>query len=120
MGGEVSDYRAFEPLLKIAPAKPKLFLVDRGYDSDSDHVRQTLLLHGTLPVIPSRKNRKKKILHDRQAYKERNHIERMLNRLKQFRRIATRYDKTAKSFSTFLNIAAIKIWLPTFVNRSYS
>ncbi|MFZ1431306.1 MAG: IS5/IS1182 family transposase, partial [Geminicoccaceae bacterium] len=40
------------------------------------------------------------------------------NRLKQFRRIATRYDKTASSFLAFLNLAAAKLWLPTFVNRA--
>ncbi|MDX0409015.1 transposase, partial [Sinorhizobium medicae] len=45
-----------------------------------------------------------------------NRIERMFNRLKQFRRIATRYDKTRKSFSAFLALAAAKIWLPYFVN----
>ncbi|MEA4837254.1 MAG: transposase, partial [Rhodospirillaceae bacterium] len=45
-------------------------------------------------------------------------IERMFNRLKQFRRIATRYDKTAKSFLGFLHLAAAKLWLPAFVNRT--
>ena len=42
----------------------------------------------------------------------------MFNRLKQFRRIATRYDKTAKSFLAFLNIAAVRLWLPSFVNMT--
>nr|WP_244544572.1 transposase [Cohaesibacter marisflavi] len=49
------------------------------------------------------------------AYRQRNRIERMFNRLKQFRRIATRYDKTAISFMGFLCLAAVKLWLPSFV-----
>ncbi len=51
------------------------------------------------------------------AYKDRNRVERMLNRLKQFRRIATRYDKTAVSFLGFLDLAATKLWMSTYVNR---
>lgn len=52
------------------------------------------------------------------AYKDRNHIERMFNRLKQFRRIATRFDKTKTSFAAFLALAAAKLWLPNFINRT--
>uniref|UniRef100_UPI0035E44D70 transposase n=1 Tax=Mesorhizobium zhangyense TaxID=1776730 RepID=UPI0035E44D70 len=55
---------------------------------------------------------------DYRAYKNRNRIERMFNRIKQFRRIATRYDKTKTSFAAFLAIAAARIWLPYFVNRT--
>ncbi|WP_410001546.1 transposase [Rhizobium leguminosarum] len=51
---------------------------------------------------------------DFKVYKDRNRIERMFNRLKQFRRIATRYDKTRTSFEAFLSLAAAKIWLPHF------
>ncbi|WP_244616225.1 transposase [Rhizobium sp. RU20A] len=54
---------------------------------------------------------------DFRAYKDRNRIERMFNRLRQFRRVATRYDKTRKSFSAFLALAA-PISLPYFVNRA--
>jgi transposase len=63
-------------------------------------------------------NRKEPIACDFKSYKDRNRIERMFNRLKQFRRVATRYDKTSKSFKAFLNLAAAKLWLPTFVNRA--
>nr|WP_281032823.1 transposase [Phyllobacterium myrsinacearum] len=52
------------------------------------------------------------------AYKDRNRIERMFNRLKQFRRIATRFDKTKTSFAAFLALAAAKLWLPNFINRT--
>jgi len=91
-------------------------LADKGYDSDD--VRTGLLLKGILPVIPPKANRKVPIACDFRAYKDRNRVERMFNRLKQFRRIATRYDKTAVSFLGFLALAAAKLWLPTYVNRS--
>lgn len=67
-------------------------------------------------MIPPRSNRSEPIPCDFRCYKDRNRIERMFNRLQQFRRIATRYDKTAKSFLGFLHLAAAKLWLPAFVN----
>ena len=91
-------------------------LADRGYDSDE--VRAALLMKGILPVIPPKANRKEPIACDFRAYRDRNRVERMFNKLKQFRRIATRYDKTAVSFLGFLAIAAAKLWLPTYVNRA--
>jgi transposase len=95
---------------------PRAMLADKGYDSDE--VRSALLLRGILPVIPPKANRKEQIACDFRAYKDRNRIERMFNKLKQFRRIATRYDKTALSFLSFLNLAAARLWLPSFVNRA--
>lgn len=91
-------------------------LADKGYDSDD--VRSSLLLKGIVPVIPPKANRKEPIACDFRAYKDRNRVERMFNKLKQFRRIATRYDKTALSFLGFLALAAAKLWIPTYVNRS--
>ena len=91
-------------------------LADKGYDSDE--VRSALLMKGILPVIPPKANRKEPIACDFRAYRDRNRVERMFNKLKQFRRIATRYDKTAVSFLGFLAIAAAKLWLPTYVNRA--
>ena len=96
--------------------KPRLFLADKGYDGDA--VRQSLLLVGISPVIPPKSNRREPIPCDFGAYKDRNRIERMFNKVKQFRRIATRYDKTKASFAAFLNLAAARIWLRDFVNRS--
>ncbi|WP_264873577.1 transposase [Saccharibacter floricola] len=97
-------------------APPRRFLADKGYDSDN--IRETLFFQAVLPVIPPRSNRKKSIPYDIHVYRDRNHSERMFNTLKQFRRIATRYDKTRKSFLAFLNIAAMKIWIPAFVNKT--
>ncbi|WP_215747491.1 transposase [Gluconobacter sp. P1C6_b] len=53
---------------------------------------------------------------DWRRYRDRNRIERMFNHLKQMRRSATRYDKTALSFMSFLNIAAARLWINSFVN----
>jgi len=74
-------------------------LADRGHDSDC--LRQALLIQRILPFIPSRIGRKAHQQTDRQRYQDRNRIERMFNRLRQMRRIATRYDKTALSFHEF-------------------
>ena len=114
-GGEASDYRAVEDLLELPVAKPKAVLADKGYDSDD--VRSSLLLKGVLPIIPPKANRKQPIPCDFVAYRDRNRVERMFNRLKQFRRIATRYDKTALSFLGFLSLAAARIWLPSFCTK---
>lgn len=91
-------------------------LADRGYDSDD--VRSALLLRGIVPVNPPRSNRKHAIDCDFRAYRDRNRVARLFNSIKQFRRIATRYDKTALSFLSFPNIAAARIWLPSYVNRT--
>jgi len=67
---------------------------------------------GIKPVIPGRSNRKKRIHHGKQAYKDRNVIERCYCRLKDFRRIATRYDKLARNyFSALCPVAAVAFWL---------
>ena len=63
------------------------------------------------PVLPPKANRKNPPAYDFQAYKDRNRIERMFNRLKQFRRVATRYDKTARNFLAAIHLAAVAIWL---------
>ncbi|GES53734.1 hypothetical protein Rhsp01_63500 [Rhizobium sp. NBRC 114257] len=94
-------------------AKPRLFLADKGYDSD--FLREELLIHGIRPVIPPKANRKNPPACDFLVYKDRNRIERLFNKLKQFRRVATRYDKTARWFAAFLALAAVRVWLPSFI-----
>ena len=91
-------------------------LADKGFDGDD--VRSSLLLRGISPVIPPKANRVDPPSCDFRAYKDRNRIERMFSRLKQFRRIATRYDKTKLSYAGFLALAAAQIWLPAFVNAA--
>ena len=80
---------------------------------DSDDIRNDLADRGIEPVIPPRSNRKTPIEYDREAYKRRNLIERCVNRLKQFRRIATRYEKTARAYLSMLCIAAARLWIKT-------
>ena len=87
----------------------KVLLADRGYDSD--HIRETLEEKGAAPVIPTRRNRKVQIPVDGHIYALRNRIERCFNKLKHFRRIATRYDRRAIHYLAFIHLAAIMIWL---------
>lgn len=94
--------------------KPKAMLADKGYGSDA--FRESLLLRGILRVIPPPLNRKVPKHLNYRRYKDRNRIERMFGILKQQRRIATRYDKTALSFASFLNLAAARLWMKSFVN----
>lgn len=95
--------------------RPKAILADRGYDSDA--IREDAWFHGTNPVIPTKRNRKVQRPVDPMLYAMRNRIERFFNKLKNARRVATRYDKTADSFLAFVQLASIKIWL-RFVNRT--
>jgi len=83
-------------------------LGDKAYDSNS--LRESLGKDGIKPVIPGRSNRKKRIRHDKQAYKDRNVIERCYCRLKDFRRIATRYDKLARNYFSAL-VVPVAFWL---------
>lgn len=84
-------------------------LADKGYDAD--YIIEATRGMRSLAVIPPKSNRKIQREYDVDLYKERNNVERMFNKLKQFRRIATRYDKTALSFFAFLCIAGIYLWL---------
>lgn len=84
-------------------------LGDRGYDCDA--FRATLRARGTMPVIPGKKNRRVPVEYDKYIYKERNLVERFFNRIKHFRRIATRYDKTQAMFLGSLLLMSILFWI---------
>lgn len=84
-------------------------LADRAYDAD--RLMDAILDAGAEPVIPPRRHRKHQHAYDKALYKERNVIERFFNKLKQFRRVATRYDKLLNNFMGFVKIAAIAILL---------
>ncbi|WP_338085342.1 transposase [Gluconobacter cerinus] len=111
---QVSDDKATDALMMLPVPNPRAMLADRTYDSDC--FRQKLLIHRILPIIPSRNGRKAPQQTEWQRYRDRNRIERMFNRLKQMRRIATRYDKTALSFMSFLNLTAARFSIGSFVN----
>jgi transposase len=90
-GGEAHEVKGYEALIKLHDVAPDRLLGDKGYDSDA--IRDDLTKRGIEPVIPPRSNRKTPIEYDHEAYTRRNLIERCVNRLKQFRGIATRYEK---------------------------
>jgi putative transposase len=89
-------------------------IADKGYDSDP--LRQRIRSAGAKPVIPSRRNCRTR-RYDRQRYKLRNVVKRFINRLKQYRRVATRYDKLAATFLGFVQLASI-ITLPLNVHTT--
>lgn len=83
-------------------------LADRGYDAD--HLRKRLADGGVKAVIPARSRRRNPSSHDPAAYRQRNVIERLWARLKDYRRVATRYDKLAANFLSGVLIAALVIY----------
>jgi transposase len=87
----------------------KAVLGDKGYDAD--HLHEKIASQGSEVVIPPRSHRKTPRAYNKALYKERNLIERFFNKLKQFRRVATRYDKLLVNFMGFVKIAAMAIWL---------
>lgn len=84
-------------------------IADKGYDGQSalEAVRKA----GAVPVIPRRKTTAKRRPFDRELYKARHLIECLFGKLKQFRRVATRYDKHIQNYLGFVTIAAIAIWI---------
>jgi len=89
-------------------APPDMLLADRAYDAN--RLRLWLDEKGAVAVIPSTTSRRAPIPYDARAYKARNLIERMFCRLKDFRRIATRYDKRADIFLSAICLAATISW----------
>ena len=107
--GQVSDYRGAATVLPALP-DAEVLIADKGYDSD--WFRETLYELEIAPCIPGRANRKAPIPYDADLYKQRNRIERMFGRLKDWRRIATRYDRGAHTFMSAICIAAtVFFWL---------
>jgi transposase len=95
------------PLLDgLAPA---YLVADRGYDSDP--LVAALAARGTCAVIPPRRKRRHPRAYDAVRYTQRHPVERLFSRLKQFRRVATRYDKLDAHFLSFVQLAATVLWL---------
>ena len=84
-------------------------LADRAYDADN--LFDKILDQGGEGVIPPRRHRRFQHAYDKAIYKERNRVERFFSRIKQCRRIATRYDKLAETFMGFVILASIMLWL---------
>ena len=104
--GEAHDGRQFESLYESLAADNVLeaAVLDKGYDAD--RIRERLAFDGIQAVIPPLSTRSKKLHYNKDLYRERNRIERFFNKLKQFRRIATRYDKLSKTFFAALCLVA--------------
>ena len=115
-GGQVSDYKGYDLLRDGDAAPAKVLIADKGYDSGAK--RSDVEKSGGAPVIPARACRKKDIPIDRLTYALRNQIERCFNKLKNARRLATRYDKTAASYLGFIHIVSARLWINQFVNRT--
>ena len=105
--GEVSDYKGAAELLDDLPEAKEL-LADRGYDAN--WFRKALQDKGINPCIPPKRNRKEQIDYDKNLYKQRHKIEIMFGRLKDWRRIAMRYDRCAHTFFSAICIAASVIF----------
>jgi transposase len=105
--GQMSDYKGAALLLPSLP-KASALLADRGYDAD--WFRAALIERGITPCIPSKKNRKVQIEYDKTLYKQRHKIENMFGKLKDWRRIAMRYDRCAHTFFSAICIAATVIF----------
>jgi transposase len=84
----------------------------KGAAHDADRLRRSLRDAGAVPVIPGRRNRKRAIRYDKDRYRDRHLIENAFCRLKDFRRVATRYDKLAVNFLSGVAVAtALAFWL---------
>lgn len=118
-GGERNDQIALPALTsrgaikRVGRGRPRLrprrLVADKGYSSPT--VRRLLRRRGISAVIPRKVNERPARSFDRAAYRARNRVERLINRLKQCRRIATRYEKRAANYHALLTIAAILLWL---------
>jgi transposase len=103
----VADVTRAEPL--IESQKAGAYILDKAYDSDA--VVAAAQRQGGAAVIPSKKNRKMPREYDKHLYKERKKVEWFISLLKQYRRVATRYEKTDRNFLGFVHVASIMILL---------
>ena len=117
--GQRHEATVFEALVlegavnRVGPGRPRVYpervVGDKGYSSG--RIRAFLRTRGIRLTIPRRKDERHRGLFDRQEYRLRNRVERLINRLKQFRRVATRYEKLARNYQAMLEIAAVRVWL---------
>jgi len=106
-GGQAHDITQAATLLQ--EIDPNAVVADKAFDAD--HLREHIAQLGAKAVIPPRSNRNHPASYDKYQYKNRNLIERYFCRIKHFRRIATRYDKLAQRFASFIALVAAFVWL---------
>ena len=105
--GQVNDCTQADRLLE--GVETGYVVADKGYDTEK--VLEKIRVLGAVAVVPPRSSRKAQRGYDKELYKERNLIERTFNKLKHYRRIATRYDRKAVYFRSFLYLAASMLWI---------
>jgi len=105
--GQVDDSTQGEALIAQLPAQ--YVLGDKAYDTNA--LLAVIEAKSAEAVIPSKANRKEPRVHDAHIYKERHLVECFINKIKQFRRVFSRFDKTAKNFLNFLQFVGVLIWL---------
>ena len=106
--GQAHDLLGAGDLLS-ALGEGDILLGDKAYDAD--WLRRQVEAQGAAPNIPDKSNRKNKHCFSKTLYKERNLVERFFNRIKHFRRIATRFEKYAQNYLAMIKLASIRIWL---------
>jgi transposase len=105
--GQAADMSHAKALVEGLPIE--VVIADKGYDSKA--VVEAIESRGAEAVIPSLKDRKEQRAYDRDRDKDRNLAERFWSKLKQYRRVATRYEKTARNFLAFVHVASIMVLL---------
>lgn len=109
--GQAHDAQGCAPLFRVIDDRIEAFLADRGYDADA--IREEIAAAG-VEAVPPRKEQppQSRPARPREIYRWRNLIERLFNKLKNWRSVATRYDKTRESYLGFFALASIKLWIP--------
>ena len=105
--GQKGDAPQADALIEGLPAE--VIMADTAYDSD--HLREVIAEKGALAVIPNNPSRARKHPLDKDLYAQRHLVECCFSKLKQFRRVATRYEKTAQNYLAVVTLAAIILWL---------
>ena len=105
--GQAGDVRQAGPLIADLPAE--VVIADTAYDAD--HLRQAIEAKGAIPVIPNNPSRALKYPIDEHLYAQRHLVECCFSKLKHFRRVATRYEKTARNYKAVVTLAAIALWI---------
>ena len=107
--GQCHESPVFETVFAQVPPEPSLThaIMDKAYDSHD--IREHLIKHDMVPVIPPKSNRLVPLDYDKNLYKFREKVERFFNNLKQFRRIATRYEKLSQTFLALIQLVAVWI-----------
>ena len=111
--GQTADCTGAHAMLDALPDTAAFLIGDKGYDSD--RLRADLAKRGIAPCIPPRKGRKRPATYCTRQYRRRNAVERFFGRIKDWRRIATRYDRCADLFMAAITIAAI---VSCYINES--